>query len=249
MAPAPTSSSSTSKYGAFFNYMGLGTGGAARPMGQQPSYMLGLQQQALDQRDPHSGHPERLAPSPDTREPPGLGPAVAAATARTPSPTRQPAGGAEPEPVLQSFSLPDIAVSPSPWTGDADGDRGRRGSRVSPSRSDSRASRAQSRSSGRSIDSASPSPALVAQASPYMQFASNQAQQPPQRRYIDSRDTSTSFNDTGSQFWSDDRSRKQHRRINCSVDQAVTLIRNKINERADGHAGWIRRQFCQFDGK
>ena len=58
---------------------------------------------------------------------------------------------------------------------------------------------------------------------------------------------SQGLNDTGSEFWSNENSRKKHRRITCTVDQAIEMIRSKITERMDGRAGWLRRAFVDFD--
>ena len=223
--------------GAFFNYMGLSPNFARLPAQQSPaapptdtaSYMAGM----LNRHTPG-------AAAAATYQPP--------APAPFPEPEPPPLDPFEPEPPQQQpprpLSLPEIA---SPSRGSSHAPSASRASSGlgmmrggEPRRDTPDDYGARALSAGASSDDTMP----VSSRRPVVSRQSILSRGSVQQA---SRGGSRGFNDTGEEFWSNDHSRKKHRRIKCSVDEAIELIREKITGRNDGRAGWLRRAFVQFD--
>eukprot|EP01043_Picozoa_sp_COSAG02_P044383 COSAG02_NODE_3961_length_5981_cov_175.988949_1_plen_680_part_10 len=248
--PPPLGMGSASQHGAFFNYMGMGQlpKGALSQLqnSDTANWMAGLSSPAgsASQRGQPAPQREQPAhysavpfpePEPTWRQPP-----------RQPSrqqSRQQSRHGADDQPLSGQPSaqeqLPSRPLSLPAITSPA------RGSGVYVEEPENvpsgRASAAADFGSSRLVPSASSSedrPIVSRQSI----LSRGSRRQSPARG-----SGSAGLNDTGAEFWSDENSRKHHRRIKCTVDQAIEMIRSKITERMDGRAGWLRRAFVDFD--
>eukprot|EP01043_Picozoa_sp_COSAG02_P033722 COSAG02_NODE_2317_length_9151_cov_5.534909_7_plen_489_part_01 len=247
--PSPLGMGGAPQYGAFFNYMGMGQ----LPKGAQLGALSQLQNSntanwMASLSSPAGSAPQRRQPAAQREQPAHYSPA--------PFP--------EPEPTLRQPSrqqsrrgADDQPLSPAPRQPSAQGElpsrplslpaitSPARGSGVYVEEPDNvrtgRMSAAADFSAGRLVPSASSSddrPVVSRQSI----LSRGSRRQSPSRG-----SGGAGLNDTGAEFWSDENSRKHHRRISCTVDQAIEMIRSKITERMDGRAGWLRRAFVDFD--
>ena len=234
--PQPLGMGSSTQYGAFFNYMGMGQ----LPKGALSQLAAGLRSPGA-QPSPQRGQPAHYSPAPFPEPEPSF-------RQPSPQPSRQPYRDGQPLPAgprqpsaqqelpSRPLSLPEIA-SPARGSGvyveEPESTQSGRASAV-----------ADVFSPGRQVPSASSSddrPLVSRQSVVSRQSILSRGS----RRQSPSR--GSGLNDTGAEFWSDEKSRKKHRRIKCTVDQAIEMIRSKIRERMDGRAGWLRRAFVDFD--